>query len=682
MNADITSGWAGAGGATAPPAGPLIQLSDVTKRYDDDGQPALQDVSLDIAPGEAVAVMGPSGSGKSTLLNLIAGLDRPSSGTVTVAGQRIDRLSETGLARFRRQQIGMVFQFFNLLDDLTVADNVLLPAQLAGLSRRQARARVAELLAALRIEQHQDAYPGRLSGGERQRVAIARALVNRPALLLADEPTGALDTATGEEIGALLRDLNAAGHTLVLVTHNPDLAGHYASRTVHIADGLIFSRRQPPRRQPARRPGGGAAMRPGPVGTGRRHAVGPVGRAVRGGVARRRVQTVVIGLVLLVSTGASVLALALVVDSSAPFDHSFAAQHGAHLAAVVDPARATPAELAATTRLRQVTASAGPFAAVSIAPQLPGPAGPGGSGPPMTLAGRSAPGGRVDDLTLQSGHWADRPGQLVLAVNSSSDVQIGLPLGAKITVTSAPGHPVLTVVGEATSVTNSADGWVTPGEIARLHTPGAPRSVQMLYRFRSAGTAAAVHADTAAVSAALPPGAVTATQSYLTVREQETSRIGPFVPFLVAFGVIGLVMSVLIVANVVSGAVVAGYRRIGILKSIGFTPGQVVAAYTAQVAVPAVVGVLGGLILGALLATMLLRQAANAYGVGRSACRYGSAWPCPRRCSPWWRSRPCCRPWGRRGSARSRPSRRGGRRGPAAATPRTGCSAGCGCPGR
>ena len=253
----------------------------------------------------------------------------------------------------------------------------------------------------------------------------------------------------------------------------------------------------------------------------------------------------------------------------------------------------------------------------------------------MTLAGRAGPGGRVDDLTLQSGHWADGPGQLVLAVNSSSDQRILLPLGAKITVTSAPGHPVLTVVGEATSVTDSADGWVTPGEIARLRTPGTPGSVQMLYRFRSAATAAAVRADAAAVSAALPSGAVTAIQSYLTVREQETSRIGPFVPFLVAFGVIGLVMSVLIVANVVSGAVVAGYRRIGILKSIGFTPGQVVAAYTAQVAVPAVVGVLGGLVLGALLATMLLRQAANAYGVGRSACRSGSAWPCPRRCSAW-----------------------------------------------
>ncbi len=219
----------------------LIQLSDVTKRYDAGGHPAVDRVSLTVAPGEAVAVMGPSGSGKSTLLNLIAGLDRPTSGTVTVAGQRIDTLSETGVARFRRQRIGMIFQFFNLLDDLTVADNVLLPAQLSGLRAAQARARTAELLAALRIDRHADAFPARLSGGERQRVAIARALVNRPVLLLADEPTGALDTATGEEIGELLRDLNSSGQTMVLVTHNPDLAARYARRTVHIVDGQVRS---------------------------------------------------------------------------------------------------------------------------------------------------------------------------------------------------------------------------------------------------------------------------------------------------------------------------------------------------------------------------------------------------------------------------------------------------------
>jgi putative ABC transport system ATP-binding protein len=218
----------------------LIQISDVTKQYDQDGQPAVDGVSLTVARGEAVAIMGPSGSGKSTLLNLIAGLDRPTSGTVTVAGTRIDKLSETGVAKFRREQVGIIFQFFNLLDDLTVADNVLLPAQLLGLPRAQARARTAELLERLRIGQHRDAYPARLSGGERQRVAIARALVNEPALLLADEPTGALDTATGEEIGQLLRELNRAGQSLVMVTHNPDLAAAYAARTISLADGKVI----------------------------------------------------------------------------------------------------------------------------------------------------------------------------------------------------------------------------------------------------------------------------------------------------------------------------------------------------------------------------------------------------------------------------------------------------------
>jgi putative ABC transport system ATP-binding protein len=220
----------------------LLQINNVTKRYDGSEQPALAGLTLEIATGEAVAVMGPSGSGKSTLLNLIAGLDRPTQGAITLAGQRIDRLTETGMARCRRRQIGMIFQFFNLLDDLTVADNVLLPAQLAGMSRSKARARARELLAALHIDGHEDAYPARLSGGERQRVAIARALVNRPAVLLADEPTGALDTAAGEDIGRLLLDLNRSGQTLVMVTHNPELAKRYTHRAVHLLDGRIAAR--------------------------------------------------------------------------------------------------------------------------------------------------------------------------------------------------------------------------------------------------------------------------------------------------------------------------------------------------------------------------------------------------------------------------------------------------------
>jgi putative ABC transport system ATP-binding protein len=219
----------------------LVRLENVTKRYDNGAAPAVADVSVAIRAGEAVAIMGPSGSGKSTLLNLIAAMDRPTSGAVRVGNERVDMLSETAAARFRRRQVGMIFQFFNLLDDMTVIDNVLLPAQLAGARTAPARRRAAELLDALRIAHRRDAYPARLSGGERQRVAIARALVNRPAVLLADEPTGAVDTATGEEIGALLVDLNSAGQTLILVTHNPDLAARYCRRVIAIEDGRVAS---------------------------------------------------------------------------------------------------------------------------------------------------------------------------------------------------------------------------------------------------------------------------------------------------------------------------------------------------------------------------------------------------------------------------------------------------------
>ncbi|HEX6507543.1 MAG TPA: ABC transporter ATP-binding protein [Chloroflexota bacterium] len=218
----------------------LIDVSDVTKVYSKtDPQPALNDVSLGIQAGEFVAVMGPSGSGKSTLLNLVAGLDRPSTGRITVDGVEITGLGEGALARYRRDTIGLVFQFFNLLDNLTVLDNIMIPAQLAGMSRQNARQRARELLETLGIADESDRYPARLSGGQRQRVAIARALVNRPTLLLADEPTGALDTRNGEQVLELLRDLNSARQTVVLVTHDPRLAERYADRTVTLVDGSV-----------------------------------------------------------------------------------------------------------------------------------------------------------------------------------------------------------------------------------------------------------------------------------------------------------------------------------------------------------------------------------------------------------------------------------------------------------
>jgi len=346
----------------------------------------------------------------------------------------------------------------------------------------------------------------------------------------------------------------------------------------------------------------------------------PAVRAARGGLFGRKVQAIVIGAVVLVSTAASTLALSMLTDSNAPFDHAFARQHGAQVAATVTGA--TAAELGTTAHLAGVTAAAGPFPETTVTvktrftPRPPGggPA-PGGSitvTQQLNLVGRSSPGGPVDDLVLTKGHWASGPGQVVWAEGNQ-----GLELGPGAQLTVVGTKQRLTVVGVATSITGTAEGWVTPPEITALENKGAPAADQMLYRFASAGGTAQVNADISEIRGALPRGDLAGAQSYLTAKLQAASGIAPWVPFIVAFGLIGLVMSVLIVANVVSGAVVAGTQRIGVLKSIGFSPAQVVAAYVLQVAVPALIGCLAGVAGGNLLAGPLLGQQAQVYGVGR-----------------------------------------------------------------
>ncbi|MFG1818524.1 ABC transporter ATP-binding protein [Kribbella sp. NPDC049174] len=219
----------------------VVRLSEVRKEYGE--SVALDGVSLEIHAGEAVAVMGPSGSGKSTLLSMVAGLDRPTSGSIVVHGEELGSLDEKGLALYRRRRIGMIFQFFNLLDDLSALDNVALAAQLTGTSASHARKRALELFDELGIAGRRNTYPAQLSGGERQRVAVARALMNRPAILLADEPTGALDTRAGEQVMDLLLDLNQIGQTLLLVTHDQQLATRCASRLIEVVDGQIARER-------------------------------------------------------------------------------------------------------------------------------------------------------------------------------------------------------------------------------------------------------------------------------------------------------------------------------------------------------------------------------------------------------------------------------------------------------
>jgi putative ABC transport system ATP-binding protein len=223
------------------PRPPIVRLDRVGKDYREgaDSRHVLRETSVEVVEGEAVAIRGRSGSGKSTLLNLIAGIDTPTAGEVWVAGTCLSRLSPSERTRFRRDHLGFVFQFFNLIPTLTVLENVQLPAELAGRTPGDAAARARALLAEVGLEGRERSFPDRLSGGEQQRVAIARALVQGPRLLLADEPTGNLDDATGQAVMALLdRVTRRAGRTLVLVTHSPQVAG-LADRVLTIEDGHV-----------------------------------------------------------------------------------------------------------------------------------------------------------------------------------------------------------------------------------------------------------------------------------------------------------------------------------------------------------------------------------------------------------------------------------------------------------
>ncbi len=219
----------------------MIRLVDVTKVYDGAGTrvTALANVSLMIAPGEFVAMMGPSGCGKSTLLHLIAGVDLPTSGEVWVDSQALARLSDRALSRFRRDRVGIVYQFYNLLPTMSAWENVALPALLAGLPARRARELAEEQLGQMGMLHRKDHWPHELSGGEMQRVAIGRALVNGPSVLLADEPTGNLDSKAGREVLELLGHLNVEpGVTILLATHSQEAAA-FAHRIIHLRDGSV-----------------------------------------------------------------------------------------------------------------------------------------------------------------------------------------------------------------------------------------------------------------------------------------------------------------------------------------------------------------------------------------------------------------------------------------------------------
>lgn len=220
----------------------LIDLKNVSKSYRNGDQElqVLKNVHLEVEEGEFVAIMGPSGSGKSTLMNIIGMLDRPTSGEYYLEGEEVAKLSKKKLAKVRNQQIGFVFQQFFLLSKLNALQNVELPLIYAGVSQSKRKALAEQYLKKVELEKRMHHLPSELSGGQKQRVAIARALVNHPSIILADEPTGALDTKTGEQIMELLTELNREGKTIIMVTHEPEIAA-FAKRQIVIRDGVISS---------------------------------------------------------------------------------------------------------------------------------------------------------------------------------------------------------------------------------------------------------------------------------------------------------------------------------------------------------------------------------------------------------------------------------------------------------
>jgi putative ABC transport system permease protein len=330
-------------------------------------------------------------------------------------------------------------------------------------------------------------------------------------------------------------------------------------------------------------------------------------------VRRRRRQTTVIGIVVALSTMMSVIALALLSASSGPFERAYDRQRGAHLIVTYDPGKVTAARLSQLTRRPGVTAAAGPFQAGLVQIHF-GSEGPANA---VSVVGRATPGGAVDRLNLWTGRWATEPGEIVLNQNpKSSYVEVGgtnlvgrWKPGDSVTV---DGGPALKVVGLAFSLTGSADAWVTPGQLAALH----PSATQMLFRFEAADTQAQLDADRTTVTAGLPAGAAQSSWAWLALKSEATGSQATFLPFLIVFGVLSLAVAVLIVANVISGAVVAGFRHIGILKSLGFTPGQVLGVYLAMVSVPAVAGSAIGTAVGYLAAWQLLYNTFASFGVG------------------------------------------------------------------
>ncbi|MEU0571977.1 FtsX-like permease family protein [Nonomuraea sp. NPDC005983] len=339
-----------------------------------------------------------------------------------------------------------------------------------------------------------------------------------------------------------------------------------------------------------------------------------VWQAARAAVWRRRLQTLVIGLIVLCSSTTSMLALGLLDAATSPFDEAFGEQNGAHLVAVFDTAKVSRAELERTARHKGVEAAAGPFDQTTVTVPKGSPAVPAG---PLVVAGRADPAGAVDRVEVVHGRWPAALGEIVVNQRFNVPLKPGA-LGSKLKL---PGGKSLTVVGFATSMSQSAGAWVLPEQLAVL----APAASQMLYRFASAATEEQIRTSLATITAELPKGALSSSRSYLSIKAAFSGQSDDYLPFMMVFGVLGLAVAVLIVGNVISGAVISGFKHIGVLKALGFTPNQVVAVYLTMVCLPAVAGCVLGTTLGALLTKPVLEAAFEGIETGNATIGV-SAW--------------------------------------------------------
>ena len=580
-----------------------LRLDAVTREFDtgDMKVAALRDVSLEIGPGEFVAVIGPSGCGKTTLLSMMGGLDQPTTGQVYASGVALDQLSDDALADYRLQRVSTIFQTFNLVPGMSAEENVILPLMLAGVEPEERRSRARRLLALVGLEGRSRLRAGRLSGGEQQKVAVARALANRPGLVLADEPTGSLDSAAGERVLDLLRDLNRRGATVVVVTHDPEVARH-AQRAVRMVDGRAFElgsgtrnvRMQDPL-LPAPRLQWRDTLRLGLLSAG-----------------RRPLRT------FLTTTGVAIgiAAMSLIVALSGGLDYALAAPAFAHARTDVIAVRPAPdstsaafdaQSLNAVASLPHVEAAWGQVSVNGLFATSDGNSG-GANDSLIALAPRAQWDGSVR-LIAGSMPTSDTAHQVVLSAREAAALGFPSPrdaIGPTITFKDAAQRPVLmylTVVGVAADASLPAGvaGALVPYQVMTDHWAAAAAANNWK---TGEFTAITLLVDSGPNVAGVRDRVerlgfqATATGDQERALAELLSRLRVA---LIGLSVVALFLACLGIANTMYTAVLERTRDIGVLKAVGARSRDVMLLFVAEAAV---IGLAGGVI-GGIVAAVL-----------------------------------------------------------------------------